>query len=68
LTVDGKVTFSDDAEGTPQLKLDGFVVSSGTEKKKHNYYVEWRNHTGSDSALKFARGPEYNSGMVVWYA
>ncbi len=34
LTVDGKVVFSDDAEGTPQLKLDGFVVSNGTEKKK----------------------------------
>lgn len=33
LTVDGKVAFSDDAEGTPQLKLDGFVVSNGTEKK-----------------------------------
>ena len=33
LTVDGKVVFSDDAEGTPQFKLDGFVVSNGTEKK-----------------------------------
>ena len=56
LTVDGKVVFSDDAEGTPQLKLDGFVVSNGTEKKKHNYYVEWRNYAGADNALKFARG------------
>ncbi|MGR6008999.1 choice-of-anchor J domain-containing protein [Bacillus cereus] len=55
LTVDGKVVFSDDAEGTPQLKLDGFVVSNGTEKKKHNYYVEWRNYAGADNALKFAR-------------
>ncbi|HDR7792373.1 TPA: immune inhibitor A [Bacillus luti] len=68
LTVDGKVAFSDDAEGTPQFKLDGFTVSNGTEKKKHNYYVEWRNYAGSDNALKFARGPEYNTGMVVWYA
>ncbi len=68
LTVDGKVAFSDDAEGTPQFKLDGFAVSNGTEKKKHNYYVEWRNYAGSDNALKYARGPEYNSGMVVWYA
>lgn len=68
LTVDGKVVFSDDAEGTPQFKLDGFAVSNGTEKKNHNYYVEWRNYAGSDNALKFARGPEYNTGMVVWYA
>ncbi|HDR5429464.1 TPA: immune inhibitor A [Bacillus anthracis] len=68
LTVDGKVVFSDDAEGTPQFKLDGFAVSNGTEKKSHNYYVEWRNYAGSDNALKFARGPEYNTGMVVWYA
>lgn len=68
LTVDGKVAFSDDAEGTPQLKLDGFVVSNGTEKKKHNYYVEWRNYAGADNALKFARGPVFNTGMVVWYA
>ncbi|MDM5238162.1 peptidase M6 [Bacillus cereus] len=68
LTVDGKVAFSDDAEGAPQFKLDGFAVSNGTEKKKHNYYVEWRNYAGSDNALKFARGPQYNTGMVVWYA
>lgn len=68
LNVDGKVVFSDDAEGTPQFKLDGFAVSNGTEKKKHNYYVEWRNYAGSDNALKYARGPEYNTGMVVWYA
>ncbi|MFB6585562.1 M6 family metalloprotease immune inhibitor InhA1 [Bacillus thuringiensis] len=68
LTVDDKVVFSDDAEGTPQLKLDGFVVSNGTEKKKHNYYVEWRNYAGADNALKFARGPVFNTGMVVWYA
>ncbi|MFL0491327.1 peptidase M6 [Bacillus sp. AFS054943] len=68
LTVDGKVAFSDDAEGAPQFKLDGFAVSNGTEKKEHNYYVEWRNYAGSDNALKFARGPQYNTGMVVWYA
>ncbi|MFH4294403.1 hypothetical protein WAJ58_24945, partial [Acinetobacter baumannii] len=55
-------------EGTPQFKLDGFAVSNGTEKKSHNYYVEWRNYAGSDNALKFARGPVYNAGMVVWYA
>lgn len=68
LTVDGNVAFSDDAEGTPQFKLDGFVASNGMDKKKHNYYVEWRNYAGSDNALKFARGPVYNTGMVVWYA
>ncbi|HDR4570696.1 MULTISPECIES: immune inhibitor A domain-containing protein [Bacillus cereus group] len=68
LTVDGNVVFSDDAEGETQFKLNGFVVSNGIEKKSHNYYVEWRNYAGADEALKYARGPVYNTGMVVWYA
>lgn len=68
LTVDGNVAFSDDAEGDTQFKLNGFVVSNGIEKKGHNYYVEWRNYAGADEALKYARGPVYNTGMVVWYA
>ena len=52
LTVDGQVVFSDDAEGTSTMKLNGFVVSNGTEQKKHNYYVEWRNYAGSDNGIK----------------
>lgn len=68
LTVDGQPIFSDNAEGKPKLKLDGFTISNGIEKKKHNYYLEWRNYAGSDEALKFSQGPAYNTGMVVWYA
>ncbi|MGF2715888.1 peptidase M6 [Bacillus mycoides] len=68
LTVDGKLIFSDDTEGTPKFKLDGFAISNGIEKKKHNYYLEWRNYAGSDEALKYSQGPAYNTGMVVWYA
>ncbi|PEZ01621.1 peptidase M6 [Bacillus sp. AFS018417] len=68
LTVDGKVVFSDDAEGTSQFKLNGFVVSNGFDKKNHNYYLEWRNYAGADEALKYGRGPVYNTGLVVWYA
>ncbi|WP_440603278.1 immune inhibitor A domain-containing protein [Bacillus sp. GB_SG_008] len=68
LTVDGKVVFSDDAEGTPQFKLNGFVVSNGFEKKPHNYYLEWRNYAGADESLQYGRGPVYNTGLVVWYA
>ncbi|PGZ95993.1 peptidase M6 [Bacillus pseudomycoides] len=68
LTVDGKVVFSDDAEGTPQFKLNGFVVSNGFDKKQHNYYLEWRNYAGADEALKYGRGPVYNTGLLVWYA
>ena len=37
-------------------------------RRTHNYYVEWRNYAGADNALKFARGPVFNTGMVVWYA
>ncbi|MDP7977705.1 immune inhibitor A domain-containing protein [Bacillus sp. WLY-B-L8] len=68
LTVDGNVVFSDDAEGEGKLKLNGFVVSDGFDKKKHNYYLEWRNYAGADEALKHGRGPVYNTGLVVWYA
>ncbi|MFD3447458.1 immune inhibitor A domain-containing protein [Microbacteriaceae bacterium 4G12] len=68
LTVDGKVVYSDDAEGTPTVSLKGFVVSNGIEYKKHYYYLEWRNYAGSDVALQYGRGPVYNTGMVVWYA
>ncbi|MDM5187137.1 immune inhibitor A [Bacillus sp. DX4.1] len=68
LTVDGNVTFSDDAEGQAKMKLNGFVVSDGTEMKSHYYYLEWRNYAGSDNGLKAGRGPAYNTGLVVWYA
>ncbi|CAI8837365.1 Immune inhibitor A [Bacillus pseudomycoides] len=68
VTVDGKVVFSDDAEGQAKMKLNGFVVSDGTEKKPHYYYLEWRNYAGSDEGLKVGRGPVYNTGLVVWYA
>ena len=33
LTVDGKVVFSDDAEGQPAMTLKGFTVSNGFEQK-----------------------------------
>ncbi|ENQ3104907.1 immune inhibitor A [Bacillus cereus] len=68
LTVDGNVVFSDDAEGEAKLKLNGFVVADGFDKKKNNYYLEWRNYAGADEALKHGRGPVYNTGLVVWYA
>ncbi len=68
LTVNGQVAFTDDAEGDAKVALDGFVVSNGLEKKKHYYYLEWRNYAGADVALQYGRGPVYNTGMVVWYA
>ncbi|MBO9128491.1 immune inhibitor A domain-containing protein [Bacillus sp. 165] len=68
LTVDGKVVFSDDAEGTPKFTLDGAVVSNGMDYKDHYYYLEWRNYAGADVALQYGRGPVYNTGLVVWYA
>ncbi|MCZ8521635.1 MULTISPECIES: immune inhibitor A domain-containing protein [Paenibacillus] len=68
LTVNGQTVFSDDAEGTPGLTLNGFTVSNGVELKKHYYYLEWRNYEGADRALAFSRGVKYNTGLVVWYA
>ncbi len=67
LTVNGNVTFTDGAEGTPGFTLDGASVSNGTDFKKHYYYLEWRNYAGSDKALEFGRGVKYNTGLVVWY-
>jgi immune inhibitor A len=67
LTVDGQVTFSDDAEGEAKVTLDGFEVSDGWISKPHYYYLEWRNYAGSDTALQFSRGVKYNTGLVVWY-
>ncbi|HDX9590615.1 TPA: immune inhibitor A [Bacillus pseudomycoides] len=68
LTVDGKVVLSDDAEGQSSFTLKGFTVSNGIDYKKNNYYLEWRNYSGSDEALQYGRGPVYNTGLVVWYA
>ncbi|WP_081412747.1 immune inhibitor A domain-containing protein [Fictibacillus gelatini] len=68
LTVDGKTVYSDDAEGTPTLTLNGAIVSDGIEYKKHYYYLEWRNYAGADKSLNASRGVKYNTGMVVWYA
>ncbi|MBH0172695.1 immune inhibitor A [Fictibacillus sp. 23RED33] len=68
VTVDGKVVFTDDAEGKPQVSLDGAVVSNGYDMKDHFYYLEWRNYAGADKALEYARGVKYNTGMLVWYA
>ena len=68
VTVDGQVVFSDDAEGQSKMNVNGFVVSDGTEKKAHYYYLEWRNYAGSDNGLKAGKGPVYNTGLVVWYA
>ncbi|CAH0344547.1 immune inhibitor A domain-containing protein [Bacillus sp. CECT 9360] len=67
LTVDGNVVFTDDAEGTAKVTLDGFEVADGIIRKPHYYYLEWRNYSGSDKALQFSRGVKYNTGLVVWY-
>ncbi|KZO00816.1 immune inhibitor A domain-containing protein [Pseudobacillus badius] len=67
LTVDGNVVFEDDAEGTPKFTADGFEISNGTFQKDNYYYLEWRNYSGSDKALKHSRGVAYNTGLVVWY-
>ncbi|PLS18240.1 peptidase M6 [Bacillus sp. M6-12] len=68
LTVDGNVVFTDGAEGTSGVTLDGFIQTNGIFLKDHNYYLEWRNYAGSDKALAFSRGVKYNTGLVVWYA
>ncbi|MFG6496216.1 immune inhibitor A [Fictibacillus sp. UD] len=67
LKVDGQEVYSDGAEGTPSLTLDGAVVTDGISYAKHYYYIEWRNTAGSDMALQSSRGVKYNTGMVVWY-
>ncbi|MBV6737748.1 immune inhibitor A [Priestia megaterium] len=68
LVVDGKTTFTDDAESTPKMTLDGFEKTNGISYKDNYYYLEWRNYAGSDKSLQYARGAKYNTGMVMWYA
>jgi immune inhibitor A len=68
LTVDGQVVFTDGAEAAPVVTLDGFIQTNGIFLKDHYYYLEWRNYSGSDTALQFSRGVKYNTGLVVWYA
>ncbi|MCI0766708.1 immune inhibitor A domain-containing protein [Bacillus sp. TL12] len=68
LSVDNQIVFFDDAEGDSKCILNGFVISNGFEKKKHNYYLEWRNYSGADKGLKASKGAIYNKGLVVWYA
>ncbi|MEH7307146.1 immune inhibitor A domain-containing protein [Neobacillus drentensis] len=68
LTVDGNGVFTDGAEGTPAVMLNGFTQTDGIFLKDHYYYLEWRNYAGSDTALQFSRGVKYNTGLVVWYA
>ncbi|MBM7692775.1 immune inhibitor A [Peribacillus deserti] len=67
LTVDGAVTFSDDAEGTAKVTMNGFTQSNGFDQKPHYYYLEWRNYAGADKSLEYSRGVKYNTGLVVWY-
>lgn len=67
LTVDEEVAFSDDAEGTQQVTLDGFISSNGLFDKDHYYYLEWRNYAGADKGMLQGRGVKYNTGLVVWY-
>ncbi|MBX9975432.1 immune inhibitor A domain-containing protein [Cytobacillus firmus] len=68
VTADEEVIFTDDAEGESKMTLDGFIVSNGISYAKNHYYLEWRNYSGSDTALAHSRGVKYNTGLVVWYA
>jgi immune inhibitor A len=67
VTADGTEIFYDNAEGDAKVSLDGFIVSNGYSKADNYYYLEWRNHAGSDKALAYSRGAVYNTGLVVWY-
>ncbi|PLT34513.1 immune inhibitor A domain-containing protein [Bacillus sp. V5-8f] len=67
VSADGDTIFSDNAEGTAKVTLNGFEASNGIFLKSHYYYLEWRNYAGADKALQFSRGVKYNTGLVVWY-
>jgi immune inhibitor A len=71
LTVDGKVVFTDNAEGEAKFETKGFVVSNGIDYKDHYYLLEWRSHNGVDKGLaNIRRGDSlmtYDKGLVVWY-
>ncbi|NNV05881.1 immune inhibitor A domain-containing protein [Geobacillus sp. C56-T2] len=62
---------TDGAEADSAFTLNGFVKSDGTQRSKHYYLIEWRNHRGVDEGLAhILRGDQllsYDPGLVVWY-
>jgi immune inhibitor A len=71
LQVDGQNVFTDGAESTPKVTLNGFSVTTGISTTQHYYLLEWRNHQGVDQGLDhLKRGDSlmsYDPGLVVWY-
>ncbi|WP_102026495.1 immune inhibitor A domain-containing protein [Salirhabdus sp. Marseille-P4669] len=71
VTADGNEVFADGAEGSEGFALDGFVADTGTKTTAHYYLLEWRNYTGSDTALQHAgfgaNVYAYDPGLVIWY-
>ncbi len=58
--------FSDGGEFISSSSLDGFNrIDSTIEGKDQYYYIQLRNHEGTDSALSSI---DYNEGVLLWYA
>ncbi|PND16633.1 hypothetical protein CW304_17575 [Bacillus sp. UFRGS-B20] len=54
-------------KATPTIKIR--LVSwylTEPEKKKHNYYVEWKKKLCWADNAEFARGPVFNTVWFVW--
>lgn len=71
ITADGKTIVSDDAEGTPAFKLEGFTQDTGKVYSERYYLLDWRSHNGVDEGLAHIRRGaslmSYDKGLVVWY-
>jgi immune inhibitor A len=58
-------TFSNGAETLTSISLDGFSrIDDTVEGDNHYYYVQLRDHTGTDSSLASL---DYDTGVLIWY-
>ncbi|GLC28850.1 immune inhibitor A [Clostridium omnivorum] len=68
---DGSAIFTDNADATPKLTLNGFKVDNGKVYSNQYYLLEWRNHTAADAGLaNIKRGlslMSYDPGLLIWY-
>ena len=65
ITSSNGTIFSNGAETLFPLKLDGFSrISETVDGAEHYYYVQLRNHSVTDSALKTI---DHDPGVLLWY-
>lgn len=65
------VLMEDNADSSQLAVMEGFELSDGSKTSNQYYLIEWRNHSGVDTALShIMRGTavmNYEPGLLVWH-